>query len=68
VVGIAAAAGVAAAWRPLAGVAAVTAGVIAFAAVVALGWRRIGGFTGDVLGAAGVVGESLGLVVACAKW
>lgn len=31
-------------------------------AVVGLAWRRLGGFTGDVLGAAGVVGETVGLV------
>ncbi len=30
--------------------------------------RRIGGFTGDVLGAAGVVGETLGLLALVAKW
>ena len=30
--------------------------------------RRLGGFTGDVLGAAGVVGETVGLVVAAARW
>jgi cobalamin synthase len=30
--------------------------------------RRLGGFTGDVLGAAGVVGETVGLIVAAAKW
>ena len=58
----------AAAWRPLAGVVAVAGGTAAAALVVALAWRRIGGFTGDVLGAAGVVGETVGLVVACAKW
>lgn len=46
-----------------AAVVAATAG-----AVVALARRRIGGFTGDVLGAAGVVGETAGLVVAAARW
>jgi adenosylcobinamide-GDP ribazoletransferase len=30
--------------------------------------RRIGGYTGDVLGAAGVVAETVGLIVAAAKW
>jgi adenosylcobinamide-GDP ribazoletransferase len=30
--------------------------------------RRIGGFTGDVLGAAGMMGETVGLVVASARW
>ncbi len=37
-------------------------------AVVAFARRRIGGFTGDVLGAAGVMAETVGLVVAAAKW
>lgn len=42
-------------------------GVVAGAAgVVALARRRIGGFTGDVLGAAAVVGETVGLLVAAA--
>ncbi len=36
------------------------------AAVVGLAARRIGGFTGDVLGAAGMVGETLGLLAAAA--
>lgn len=48
----------------LARVAAV--GVLAGLLVVALAKRRIGGFTGDVLGAAGVVGETAGLLVAAA--
>jgi adenosylcobinamide-GDP ribazoletransferase len=60
---------------PTAIVGAVIAGVLARAAavgvlaglvVVALAKRRIGGFTGDVLGAAGVVGETVGLLVAAA--
>ena len=38
------------------------------AAVVALARRRLGGFTGDVLGAAGVVGETVGLLVAATHW
>jgi adenosylcobinamide-GDP ribazoletransferase len=50
------------------GIAAV-AGVVAGAAgVVALAHRRIGGFTGDVLGASGMVGETTGLLVAAARW
>jgi adenosylcobinamide-GDP ribazoletransferase len=36
--------------------------------VALLARRRIGGFTGDVLGAAGVVGETAALVVAAATW
>jgi adenosylcobinamide-GDP ribazoletransferase len=49
-------------------VAAVGAVVVGAALVAVLAHRRIGGFTGDVLGAAGVVGETLGLVVAGARW
>lgn len=30
--------------------------------------RRIGGYTGDVLGAAGIIGETVGLLVAAAEW
>jgi adenosylcobinamide-GDP ribazoletransferase len=50
------------------GVAAVGAEVVGAGAVVALARRRVGGFTGDVLGATGVVGETLGLLVLAAKW
>jgi adenosylcobinamide-GDP ribazoletransferase len=38
------------------------------AGVVALAVRRVGGFTGDVLGAAGMVGETAGLLVAAGRW
>ena len=41
--------------------------VVGAAAVVLLGARRLGGFTGDVLGAAGVVGETVGLLVLVAR-
>ena len=44
------------------GVAAVGAEAVGAAAVVFLAWRRLGGFTGDVLGAAAVVGETAGLL------
>jgi adenosylcobinamide-GDP ribazoletransferase len=57
-----------AAWRVPAGPVAVAAGVAAGAGVVGLGYRRLGGYTGDVLGAAGVVAETIGLVVAAARW
>jgi adenosylcobinamide-GDP ribazoletransferase len=50
------------------GVAGVVALVVAAGAVVALAVRRLGGFTGDVLGAAGVVGETAGLLAAAARW
>jgi adenosylcobinamide-GDP ribazoletransferase len=50
------------------GAATAAAAAAAFAAVVALGVRRLGGYTGDVLGAAGVVAETVGLLVAAARW
>ena len=49
------------------GARAVVAGWVAGALVLVLARRRIGGFTGDVLGAAGVVCETAGLLVAAAK-
>jgi cobalamin synthase len=36
-------------------------------AVVFFSFRRIGGYTGDVLGAMGVVGETVGLLALAAK-
>jgi adenosylcobinamide-GDP ribazoletransferase len=51
-----------------AGVAAALALVAGFGAVIALAVSRLGGYTGDVLGAAGVVAETLGLAVAAARW
>src|SRR5205823_297141 len=44
-----------------AGVAPALGAVVAAALVAAFARRRIGGFTGDVLGAAGVVAETVGL-------
>jgi adenosylcobinamide-GDP ribazoletransferase len=56
------------AWHPAAA-AGVVAGALAGAgAVLLLARRRLGGFTGDVLGAAGMVGETVGLIVAAARW
>jgi adenosylcobinamide-GDP ribazoletransferase len=49
--------------RGLRGLIALGAELIAMALVAALASRRIGGYTGDVLGAAGVVGETVGLLV-----
>jgi adenosylcobinamide-GDP ribazoletransferase len=49
-------------------VAGVVVLAIAAAAVIALAVRRLGGFTGDVLGAAGMVGETAGLLAAAARW
>ncbi len=47
---------------------ALVVGAAAGVGVVVLGRRRVGGYTGDVLGAAGVVAETVGLVVAAARW
>jgi len=56
------------AWHPVAA-AAVLGGELAGAgAVLLLAVRRLGGQTGDVLGAAGLLGETLGLLLASAKW
>lgn len=51
-----------------AGVATAGGAAAGFGAVVALGVRRLGGYSGDVLGAAGVIGETTGLIVAAAQW
>jgi adenosylcobinamide-GDP ribazoletransferase len=48
--------------------AVVGATLVGAATVLFLAHRRIGGFTGDVLGAAIMVGETAGLVVASARW
>ncbi|MEY2468986.1 MAG: adenosylcobinamide-GDP ribazoletransferase [Actinomycetota bacterium] len=49
------------------GVGSVAAGAAAFMLVIALGRRQVGGFTGDVLGGAGVVGETVALLVAAVR-
>jgi adenosylcobinamide-GDP ribazoletransferase len=51
---------VARSWR---GMGALVIELVAMALVAVLSWRRLGGYTGDVLGAAGVVGETVGLLV-----
>ena len=50
------------------GGAAIGAGLLGGAAVLTLARVRLGGFTGDVLGAAILVVETVGLVVAGARW
>ena len=57
-----------AAWRLGPGLAAGVAAVIGGSSVVALAERRIGGYTGDVLGASAVLAETIGLVLAAARW
>jgi adenosylcobinamide-GDP ribazoletransferase len=66
--GLALGSAAAGAWDVPAGPAAVGACAVGAVAVLALAHRRIGGFTGDVLGAAGLVGETCGLLVAAARW
>jgi adenosylcobinamide-GDP ribazoletransferase len=51
-----------------AGEVAVVGALAAGVGVLAFGRRQLGGYTGDVLGAAGVVAETVGLVIAAAKW
>ena len=51
-----------------AGAAAIAAAVLGGVAVLLLARARRGGFTGDVLGAAIVVAETVGLIVASARW
>ena len=48
------------------GLVALAGGLLAAACVAGLARRRLGGFTGDVLGAAGFLAETVGLVVASA--
>jgi adenosylcobinamide-GDP ribazoletransferase len=66
--GMALAGGLAATAGFVPGLAAVAAVAGAAAAVLWCAIRRLGGFTGDVLGAAGVIGETAGLLVAAARW
>jgi adenosylcobinamide-GDP ribazoletransferase len=49
------------------GVVVLGAGAVGAAGVAWLAKRRIGGFTGDVLGAAAVIGETAGLLVLAAR-
>jgi cobalamin 5'-phosphate synthase/cobalamin synthase len=49
-------------------IAVLCAASLTVVGVGALASRRIGGFTGDVCGAVGVLAETVGLVVAAAKW
>ena len=68
VVGVIGSVAIAVAWRAVGGPVAVVAGLAAGALLVAVAVNRLGGFTGDVLGATGVLIETVGLVVAAAKW
>lgn len=48
-------------------VVALTVATLSGVAVLALAHRRLGGYTGDVLGAAGVIAETAGLLVLAAR-
>jgi adenosylcobinamide-GDP ribazoletransferase len=50
------------------GLLASAAAVVAGVGVLRLADHRLGGYTGDVLGAAGLVAETVGLVVLAARW
>jgi adenosylcobinamide-GDP ribazoletransferase len=66
--GLVAAAAALVSWHALAAPAVLGAELVGAGLVLWLGHRRLGGYTGDVLGAAGLLGETLALVVASAKW
>jgi adenosylcobinamide-GDP ribazoletransferase len=68
VLGVPIAALVAAADTGARGATAVVVGVAAGIGVLLVARRRLGGFTGDVLGATIVVVETIGLLVASARW
>lgn len=67
-IGIAVGAGLAAGWRIGPGLVAAASALLAGTAVIVLAQKRIGGYTGDVLGASAVVAETVGLAVAAARW
>lgn len=50
------------------GLAAVAATVAGGATILWLAYRRIAGYTGDVLGAAAVIGETVGLIALGTRW
>jgi adenosylcobinamide-GDP ribazoletransferase len=65
--GMAAALALVLAGEGLKGLAVIAAALLGMGAVVWLAQRRIGGYTGDVLGAGGVLAETLGLLALAAR-
>ncbi len=63
IVGLVAAAALLLTSRSALGLVALAVELATVAGVVALSTKRVGGYTGDVLGASGVLGETLGLIV-----
>ena len=68
VTGVAVSVGLAAISRPAHGLAALAGEVVVIAGLTAFAQRRLGGYTGDVLGADIVLGETAGLLVWAARW
>ncbi len=54
--------------RGLVGLAALGSGLAVGLGLLALARRRLGGYTGDVLGASGILLETVALLVAAARW
>lgn len=67
-VGVAGGLALCAGWRVGHGLAAGGAALVGATLVAVLADRRIGGYTGDVLGACAVVAETAGLLMAATKW
>ena len=55
-------------WRPVGGAVALAAGLVVAGLAIWFAKRRLGGFTGDVLGATGVLFETTVLLVGSARW
>jgi adenosylcobinamide-GDP ribazoletransferase len=68
VLGLVVAAGALVWWHAIAAPAVLGAELLGAGLVLWLAQRRLGGYTGDVLGAAGLLGETLALLLATAKW
>ena len=54
-------------WHPIAGLAVVITSTAVFCGVMLFGWERVDGVTGDVIGAAIVLSEAAGLLIAAIR-